>query len=145
MIAPKSATITLKTLSTMPIRCDSFSLDGTLVSSYEGVYEVATGRKIMPVNDKQTVIDFSPDSRLLAIPDKRVFDARTGQERYSISKTAQFSPDGKLIASNGSLLEAPTGAHLAYGNVVFVPGKPYFAVNTGTGNDMSCRIEQIAP
>lgn len=129
-----------------------FSPDGTLVAVYnDGVYEVATGKRRFSLSlpdsrDLQSSLRisdnirytkdfllFSSDNQLLAVFEDGVYETASGRKLYSITRDATFSPDSRLIDTNGGIRDARTGAMIAEleggaqfspdGSVVAIRGK----------------------
>jgi len=122
--------------------CGNFSPDGTLIATYKGLYEVATGKKrfAMP-SDYNYGSVFSPDGKLLAIAKDGLYEIATGNKRFTFSSDdPTFSPDGSLLATNNGVYEVATGnKRFSFSNSVFSPDGSLLATNDGvyevaTGN-----------
>ncbi len=91
--------------------CLCFSADGKIIASPTDdedvvrLWEVATGKELMPIPHRATWAAFSPDGTLFATADfknVKLWDAKTWKELRTLQGGAAcltFSPDGKVLAS----------------------------------------------
>ncbi len=126
----------------------------TLASSYsDGVYELATGKKVLDLKGKSQRIALSSDGRLAASAsgnDSVVWELPEGRELWRRPGPASgadafvFSPDGKTLAQlNGNsitVLDARTGSELGstgrdgrYDRPIYSPDSSAFALHKGSG------------
>ncbi|MEP7284957.1 MAG: hypothetical protein ABI947_04225 [Chloroflexota bacterium] len=126
-----------------------FSPDSTiLVAAGTGVYEMPSGKQIMPLTSAQAEIGFSPDSKSLAITADGVYDLPSGQRRFAIggrtppyTQNQRFSDDGKYLTVDLSgVYEVTTGRRMVVtGGGFFTPDDNFivsrdgiFRIDTGT-------------
>jgi WD40 repeat protein len=98
----QAATITSDNVSqlelgyVLPGYCGSFSPDEQYIHTLNGIYDVSTGQR-SPLPHSMPM-QFSPDSKLIAVFGEGVYEIDSGKFRFPISVNGTFSPDSSAIA-----------------------------------------------
>jgi WD40 repeat protein len=128
--------------------CRQFSPDSKLLATTHGIYDIASGRRLVTIVEHPYHQPFiSPDGTLVAVGSDGVYDIATGQRRFEINNYATFSPDSTMVGIwTDGIYDTATGQQRLKitGYPVFSPDSALVEVSGDGVYDLASGQRQLA-